>query len=561
MRQTHFFKASRGGLGRSKSDLNYDPADLFPSDITQSDQVEEYQPRPVRKFRNRGHAAQMLDREHGFSHLAGRHTVARPAADPRGPCASFYSDATDLHHCNNYDSTGSTVVFSQASAHGAPVTAIGDEQGHVRFFNTSSSATEKVDVHFKVHENAVMDLAFSDDDMRLATACGDKTGKVVDVATQAVAAELEGGHDDSMRQITFQPGQANGSVLATSDKAGRIRIWDLRCPSVPTGSFSHRTPAGTTTLRTASGVGTAQSTNCIRLAHSRTVHGVTSFASVPAIHWFPEGRSHLLLSASEANAAIKLWDTRYIKPRRHAEDIALATTAQPKTHAWRSYGITSMALSSDAARLYAVCRDSIVYAYSTAHLMLGTSPDLAMPSGGPKHRPTGQDGLGPIYGLRHDALRVNSFYVKCAMRQSADPAREILAVGSSESSPVLFPTDERYMHSSFAQASHLPSSSSTARTPHSRAVSSAASSPSPLLPIYSTGGTALTRGHSREVTTLSWSNEGKLVTASDDYIVRHWQEDEGRARHLRQIGEFGGERFMCGWADLGADWDLEDDES
>lgn len=407
-----------------------------------------------------------------------------------------------------------------------------------------------------------MDLAFSDDDLRLATACGDKTGKVVDVATQAVAVELEGGHEDSMRQITFQPGQTNGNVLATSDKAGRIRIWDLRCPSVPTGSFSHRTLAGNITRRTAPGVGTAQSTNCIRLAHSRTVHGVTSAASVPALHWFPGGRSHLLLSASEANAAIKLWDTRYIKPRRHAEDVALATTAQPRTHAWRSYGITSLALSTDAARLYAVCRDSIVYAYSTAHLMLGTAPDLAMPAGGPKHRPTGQDGLGPIYGLRHDALRVNSFYVKCAMRQSADPTREILAVGSSESSPVLFPTDERYMLSSFAESSHIPSSSTTTapRTPHTRAVSSAAQSPSPLLPIYSSGGTALIRGHSREVTTLSWSTEGRLVTASDDYIVRHWQEDEGRARHLRQIGEFGGERFMCGWADVGEDWDLEDDE-
>ena len=452
-------------------------------------------------------------------------------------------------------------MFSQASAHTAPVTAVGDEQGYVRFFNTSSTAANKVDMHFKVHDNAVMDLAFSDDDLRLATACGDKTGKVVDVATQTTAVELEGGHEDSMRQIAFQPVQGNGDVLATSDKAGRIRIWDLRCPSVPIGSFAHRTPTGEIAQRTAVGQGSAQSINCIRQAHSRTVHGVTSVASIPAIQWFPGGRSHLLLSASEANAAIKLWDTRYIKPRRHAEDVALATTAQPASHAWRSYDITSLNLSSDAARLYAVCRDSIVYAYSTAHLMLGTAPDLAMPAGGPKHRPTGQTGLGPMYGLRHDALRVNSFYVKSAIRQTEDPSREILAVGSSEASPILFPTDERYMLSSFAASSHLPASSSAPRTSHSRALSSAANSPAPLLPIYSTGGTALLRGHSREVTTMSWSSEGRLVTASDDYIVRHWQEDEGRARHLRQVGEFGGERFMCGWADVGEDWDLDDDES
>lgn len=481
-------------------------------------------------------------------------------ADARGQCSAFHSNEGDLYQCSNYDANGSTNVFSQASAHSAPVTAIGDEQGYVRLFNTSSGGTTKVDFHFKVHDNAVMDLAFSDDDLRLATACGDKTGKVVDVATQTTAVELEGGHEDSLRQIAFQPGQSNGSVLATSDKAGRIRIWDLRCPSVPVGSFSERVTTGTILRTLQSPPGQAQSTNCISLAHSRTVHGVTSVASVPAIQWFPGGRSHLLLSASEANAAIKLWDTRYIKPRRQADDVPLATTTQPRTHAWRSYGITSLSLSSDAARLYAVCRDSVVYAYSTAHLILGTSTDLAI-NGAHKHRPTGADGLGPLYGLKHDALRVNSFYVKSAIRKATANSPELLAVGSSESSPILFPTDERYMMSSFSRNAHvLPDPSGTAaRTPYSRAQSSATQTPTPLLPVYSSG-TALVEGHTREVTTLSWSNEGKLVTASDDYIVRHWQEDEGRARHLRQVGYGGGERYMCGWADVGADWDQDDDE-
>ena len=49
------------------------------------------------------------------------------------------------------------------------------------------------------------------------------------------------------------------------------------------------------------------------------------------------------------------------------------------------------------------------------------------------------------------------------------------------------------------------------------------------------------------------------MTASDDYVVRQWQRDEGAARHLRTVGEFGGERHMAGWADVGADWDIDEE--
>lgn len=60
------------------------------------------------------------------------------------------------------------------------------------------------------------------------------------------------------------------------------------------------------------------------------------------------------------------------------------------------------------------------------------------------------------------------------------------------------------------------------------------------------------------MTTVSWSHDGKLVTASDDYSVRQWQGDGDRAAYLRGVGEFGGERHMAGWADVGDDWDEEE---
>lgn len=603
--QNLFFKASRSGLRTiDEKSLPSTPnvtstnlqghtvchpislaTSIFSSNVIQI--LEGYEPRPVRKFRNRGFESQLLNREHGFSSHTGQQDLARPAFDPRFETAAYYSREADVHPCTAYSGTGNTIPFSLTSCHKAPVTAIGDEQGHVRFFNTtdsSSSSDSKVDGHIKAHDNAIMDLAFSDDDLRLATACGDRTGKILDVTTQTVAVELANSHFDSLRQIAFQPGQANGSVLATSDRSGRIQVWDLRCSPMPTNCFSTiGGPSGIIQRDTQLEPFVGKTINTIDNSHERTVHGSVNSVSVTAIHWLPAGREHLLLSASEANATIKLWDTRYIKPRRQVAESPLASTQEPVGHAWRSYGITSMALSSDAARLYAVCKDSTVYAYSTAHLILGHAP--ALEDNAAKRKPSGSLGLGPLFGFKHDMFRAQSFYVKCAIRPIRTAGGpELLAVGSSDSCAVLFPTDERYLRSSWAANAHiLPEDNTNTNTNTNRSgsfsISSSFSASTPLAttPFCSTpqasggsggsstipisrSGTPLIRGHSREVTTMSWSYDGKLVTASDDYVVRQWQQDAREARHLRTVGEFGGERHMAGWADVSADWDVDDEE-
>ncbi|KAH8733714.1 WD domain protein [Ilyonectria robusta] len=558
---SQFFKASRGGARSLKDKPILDDFPAVSGISKASPTLEGYEPTPIRKLANRGFEPQLLNREHGFSSHTGRRHLAFPAADPRTETASFYSRSSDVHQVTAHDRQGNTIPFSLASCHNASVTAIGDEEGFVRFFNTimTSNPTEsKVDAHFKVHDNAIMDVAFSEDDMRLATACGDRTGKIVDTATQTVAVELNAGHWDSLRQISFQPGTSGGNTLATSDRAGRIQVWDLRCSAAPINNFSTRGPLGLAPRDSNLHPFAARTINTLDNAHERTVQGNTSAASVTAIQWFPAGREHLLLSASEANASIKLWDTRYIKPRRQAEETPLAVTLEPATHAWRSYGITSLALSSDSARLYAVCKDSTVYAYSTAHLMLGHSPELV--DGAAKRRPAGVEGLGPLYGFKHDQFRAQSFYVKCAIRPSRNShTSELLAVGSSDSCAVLFPTDERYLHAASAQRAHNLEPPAAATPSQSFSSSFSAAPASSPIPIFRTG-TPLVRGHSREVTTLSWVHDGKLVTASDDFVVRQWQQGDGSARHLRQVGEFGGERHMAGWADVAADWDEEDDD-
>jgi WD40 repeat protein len=78
------------------------------------------------------------------------------------------------------------------------------------------------------------------------------------------------------------------------------------------------------------------------------------------------------------------------------------------------------------------------------------------------------------------------------------------------------------------------------------------------IPIYEHG-TPLVRGHEREVTNVTWTTEGSLVSVGDDSTSRCWREGP-RARELRRSGESGGERWASGWADVGGDYDDDDDE-
>lgn len=188
-------------------------------------------------------------------------------------------------------------------------------------------------------------------------------------------------------------------------------------------------------------------------------------------------------------------------------------------------------MGTDSSRLYAVCKDSTVYAYSTNHLILGQAQEFNAAT--PHHwAQRGGESLGPLYGFRHANFRTATFYVRAAVRKASSQHSEILAVGSSEGCPVLFPTDERMLRRT--------------STPKKK----------DGIPMYDSG-TPLVRGHAREVTGLAWTVEGELVTVGDDYLSRCWREDGDVAGELRVGGEGEGRRWRCGWADVGEGWDEE----
>ena len=405
------------------------------------------------------------------------------------------------------------------------------------------------------------------------------------MATQTTLAILDN-HSASLKQVRFQPGSNSNSVLATSSRDGTVQIWDLRCKgsSGPRQSWnaaertapitrSGRPPTYSRAIYNIYGAHRQVDRNIVNalpLPGTDTpgrgeVAGRIGDVSVTAISFLPEGNEHLLLTASEANASVMLWDLRTLHSKANRKtQVAISKTRQPESHnQWRHFAVNSINVSGDGSRLYTLCKDNKVYAYATSHLILGHAPELSLDNPGRRLPPQEtKEGLGPIYGFRHPKLHATSFYVKSALRKAKDGQSEMLAVGSSDGCAVLFPTDERYFpkHQGRDQPDSTTSISTISRRPGLGRTGSGlglASRVDETIPM-STNGTPLIRGHDREVGSLAWTAEGALVTAGDDFIIRCWREGED-ARDLRTGGEAEGRRWGCGWADVSEKYDEDDD--
>ncbi|KAL8894943.1 MAG: hypothetical protein Q9192_003948 [Flavoplaca navasiana] len=568
---------------------------------------------PIVRSKQRRAVGELLCRELGLNTPTHRLPLCH-GRDAHYETANFYTTPKDRHLFDNLgDPAEHALPFCIASCNTNSLVAIGDEEGGIRLLETAKAGKphfKKAYLTFRPHTNAILDLAFSPDDSRLATASGDQTCRVIDMPTQRAVHSLVG-HTSSLKQVMFQPNSSN--VIATSGRDGSVRLWDLRCR----GS---ETPVHTLHVHMEGSEGVDASRSLSKkLTYSRCVDAILGAhssrtlagppiskainsnatndipsksetpsrrgdASITALSFFPAGREHLLLTASEGNATIKLWDLRTTySHRRSSHPLPLSSTRQPQSHTkYRHYGVTSMALSGDSARLYALCRDSTIYTYSTAHLILGHAPELlpitcssevgASMRKSRFSRNPDKEGAGPMYGFRHPQLLASTFYVKIAVRPAQQDRSELLAVGSGSANgcAVVFPTDERYMRKSSHSNRYLnapstenpstsameyslptpPSSISKRPLPHS------SSRPTDTIPIYDHG-TPLVRGHENEVTALNWAHGGELVTVSDDFTARCWREDIGKARDLRMGGEGEGRRWGSGWADVGEGWDDE----
>ncbi|CAI4210437.1 unnamed protein product [Parascedosporium putredinis] len=464
-------------------------------------------PQPIKRFRPSNFHDRLVAREFGYSTRAPFSAYQHPVPDTHPDLASFCSKSNDTVQCTSFKNGSNLIPFSLAttSHQGTVVTAVGDEEGYVRFITRKDDGELAPKYFWQAHANAIMDLDWSPSGTHIATAAGDRSARVLDVNSQTLLFNLTGGHDSCLRQVKFQPGNVGGHILATSDRTSRIQIWDTRykksVSKIPEEVFVQ--PDGTVLSESTS----------------------SCFGEPINTVWSGHYRKH----DSNLASVTSLQDD---KPK------PLAYTAQPMDHIRRPYGITSMALNTDASRLYAVCKNGTVYAYSTSHLILGHGPELAtLETPAPETAATSR-ASPPSTASATTVSRCWPSVAPTTAPSSSPPMNAPSAPAGPSTPPTPPP-----------QASPPPFAGS--RLPYASAFLPVIR---PLLPAARTpvvrNGVALVEGTSREVSSVKWTADGQLVSISDDYSVRFWSADADKARFLRNCGDFGGERFNAGWADV-----------
>jgi hypothetical protein len=197
-----------------------------------------------------------------------------------------------------------------------------------------------------------------------------------------------------------------------------------------------------------------------------------------------------------------------------------------------------MATNTDSSRIFALCRDGVVYAYSTQHLVLGNVPEMQAGTTPSTYPTENGQGLGPLFGLKHPDLIVSSFYIKMALRPSLPGKPEMIATGSADGNVFILPTSEQTLKQQALDNNPLPIDPSSG-TP---LYDPQASSGQPSTPIYTTG-TKLAHGHSAkcEVANVTWSRGGDVLSSGDDFRTRIWREDQEMAKLYRKNGAFIGQ--------------------
>ncbi|KAL8968018.1 MAG: hypothetical protein Q9183_002659 [Haloplaca sp. 2 TL-2023] len=159
---------------------------------------------PIIRSRQRSTLGGFLSRELGLGSRAQRHYPSCTEQDRHFETADFYSTPNDNHVCVNLGNpTENALPFCSLSCNTNSLMAIGDEEGGIRLLETAhadESRFHKPHLTFRPHTNAVMDLAFSPDDMLLATASGDQSSKIIDMPSQRAICVLEA-HSASLKQI------------------------------------------------------------------------------------------------------------------------------------------------------------------------------------------------------------------------------------------------------------------------------------------------------------------------------------------------------------------------
>lgn len=249
---------------------------------------------------------------------------------------------------------------------------VGDEYGVLTILDTRRALSTQLDpsrqhqppiARLAAHKSAVFDACWLADERDVATASGDGSVRIFDIAHTARIG-LCTGATTTVRCVA--PLGCTHHVLVSGSRDGNIYVHDTRCAATcyldRSGELCHQPVC---TIRRAHAPKSASEDSC-RAAGTITVTSVTPIGT----------NESSILSSGAADGAIKHWDLRSLNGgnRVYAHHIAQVTPSiQDKSSVCfrRPHGISYLRVSEDGRSVLACTINSLIYVYDVNDFSIG----------------------------------------------------------------------------------------------------------------------------------------------------------------------------------------------
>ncbi|CAH1985195.1 unnamed protein product [Acanthoscelides obtectus] len=239
-----------------------------------------------------------------------------------------------------------TCKFSPQQNH-EHLLALANEDGKLAVHD--SNTDERYGIH--AHNNAIFDLAWMFNQMKLVTASGDHTSKLYDIGNGEIREEkVFCGHTRSVKTVAFR--KDDTSVFATGGRDGNIIVWDTR---TDINSFVGRAD------RTISNSHTAK---IFTPTKSRRKFSSPTPSSVKSVTGLAFQGNNTLISCGAGDGIIKIWDLR--KNYTTYKKEAAPKSVIPYPGNTTKNGYSSLIIDNEGIRIYANCLDNTIYCYNVA---------------------------------------------------------------------------------------------------------------------------------------------------------------------------------------------------
>ncbi|XP_017779960.1 PREDICTED: protein lethal(2)denticleless [Nicrophorus vespilloides] len=250
------------------------------------------------------------------------------------------------------ESEGATPIFACkfAQKQGSEnLLALANEDGQLVVHDTNKVEPRQGK---QIHHNAIFDISWLSDSLKLVTVSGDHTARLIDVGGGDMRTEqMFTGHSRSVKTIAVKTNDS--SIFATGSRDGSIRVWDTR--SIQASNLI------------------AASDRVIQHSHCKTTpttwkkrlnYSSSSVSAANSVTGLVFQNDNTLISCGSGDGLIKVWDLR--KTYTTLKHQPSAKHEIPYSGSTTRNGFSNLILDPSTLKLYVNCLDNTIYCYNVA---------------------------------------------------------------------------------------------------------------------------------------------------------------------------------------------------